>query len=131
MGYDTLYPVPYEGGTIRRSLREGRVFLSRRSLICDEHPGALWVKSHHVGGQLRELAEKGKLRPRRADWFRLCLLCNVPLRKATGDISMENVPDHVLHHKGSGIRWCPACHRLFWPGTHQENMIRQLEKWGF
>jgi uncharacterized protein len=131
MGYDTHYQLSYEEETIQRSIQEGRVFLSRRARILEEHPGALWVHSHHVGAQLRELVERAVLRPTRAEWFRRCLVCNVLLRKAAGEISMESVPDYVLHYKGSDIRWCPACRRLFWAGTHRENMIRQLEKWGF
>jgi uncharacterized protein with PIN domain len=131
MGYDARYQMSYEEETIRSSVQEGRIFLSRRAQISKEHPGAIWMHSHHVGEQLRELVERGVLRPRRTEWFRRCLVCNVPLRKAAGEISMESVPDYVLHHQISDIRWCPACRRLFWAGTHRENMIRQLEKWGF
>jgi uncharacterized protein with PIN domain len=131
MGYDTHYQMSYEEETIRSSVQEGRILLSRRARISEEHPGAIWVHSHHVGEQLRELVERDVLRPRRTEWFRRCLVCNVPLRKAASEISMESVPDYVLHHKISELRCCPACRRLFWAGTHRENMIRQLEKWGF
>jgi hypothetical protein len=131
MGHDTYYQVSYEEEAIQKSIQEGRVFLSRRARISEEHTGALRVHSAHVGQQLRELVERDVLTLNRAEWFRICLVCNVPLRKAAGEISMESVPDYVLHHKSSDIRWCPACRRLFWAGTHRENMIRQLEKWGF
>ena len=131
MGYDTHYQMSYEEESIRRSVQEGRILLSRRARISDKHPGAIWVHSHHVGEQIRELAQAGVLKPRRTEWFRRCLVCNVPLRKAAGEISMESVPDYVLHHQISDIHWCPACRRLFWAGTHKENMIRQLEIWGF
>jgi uncharacterized protein with PIN domain len=130
MGYDAHHQMSYEQATIQRSIQEGRVFLSRRARISEEHPDAIWLRSDHVGEQLRELVGRDVLRPYRADWFRRCLVCNVPLRKAPGEISMESVPDYILHHKNSDIRWCPACRRLFWAGTHRENMIRQLEKWG-
>jgi uncharacterized protein with PIN domain len=131
MGYDTDYQMFYEEESIRRSIQEGRVFLSRRARISEVHPGVIWVHSDAVGEQLRELVARDVLRPSRTEWFRRCLVCNVLLRKAAGEISMESVPDYVLHHQMSDIRWCPACHRLFWAGTHRENMILQLEKWGF
>ena len=131
LGYDTDFQAFYEEETVRRSIREGRIFLSRRARISEEHLGAIWIRSHHVGEQLRELAEGGILTPNRTEWFCRCVLCNVLLRKAADDISMESVPDHVLHHQTWDISWCPVCRRLFWPGTHKENMIRQLEKWGF
>lgn len=131
LGYDTDYQRFYEEETIRRSIREGRIFLSRRARISEARPGALWVRSHQVGEQLRELAERDLLRSNRTEWFCRCILCNVPLRKAADDISMESVPDYVLQHQISDIRWCPGCRRLFWAGTHRENMIRQLERWGF
>ncbi len=58
MGYDTHYQMSYEEETIRRSVQEGRILLSRRARISDKHPGAIWVHSHHVGEQIRELARK-------------------------------------------------------------------------
>jgi hypothetical protein len=131
MGYDTYYQMTYEEEAVRRSLEEGRIFLSRRAQISERYPGAVWVRSDQVGEQLRELVERGLLKPHPSNWFRRCLACNVPLKKATGEISMGSVPDHVLHHQTSDIHWCPTCHRLFWAGTHKQRMIRQLEEWGF
>jgi uncharacterized protein with PIN domain len=49
MGYDTHYQMSYEEETIRRSVQEGRILLSRRARISEEHPGAIWMHSHHVG----------------------------------------------------------------------------------
>lgn len=131
MGYDTHHQMSHDEEAVLEAIQEGRVFLSCRAGISDEHPGIVRVLSHRVGEQLRELVERKVLSPRRTEWFQRCLICNVPLRKAAGEISMESVPDYVLHHESSDIRWCPACRRLFWAGTHKENMIRQLEKWGF
>lgn len=131
MDYDTYYQRSLEEETLRRSIEEGRIFLSRRAQISKQVPGAIWILSNHVGEQLRELAQKGILWPHRSKWFRRCIVCNVPLRKAAGEISMESVPDYVLQHKILDISWCPVCHRLFWAGTHREKMTRQLEEWGF
>jgi hypothetical protein len=39
------------------SLEEGRIFLSRRARISEAVPGAVWC-AHHVGEQLRKLAEE-------------------------------------------------------------------------
>jgi hypothetical protein len=54
----------------------------------------------------------------------------VPLRQATRESARSSVPDFVYHENPSGIRRCPECGRFFWPGTHRDRMLRQLEDWG-
>ncbi len=131
LGYDTVYQSSCEQGTVRRSIEEGRILLSRRALILGHYPGAIRLSSYYVGEQLHELVKRRVIESSPSKWFRRCLICNVPLRKAVGEISMESVPDYVLLHKISEIHWCPSCRRIFWAGTHREKMLRQLEKWGF
>ncbi len=131
MGYDTHYQSFYDEETLERLTREGRIFLSRRTGIPERYSGAVRIYSDHVAEQLHELVQCGILKPDHSRWFRRCLVCNVPLQDTSSPLSVESVPDYILQQGGSDIRSCPVCCRLFWAGTHRENMIRQLEKWGF
>ncbi len=131
MGYDTHYQSFYDDEAVVRLTKEGRIFLSRRTSVLERYSGAIRIYSDHVGEQLRELVHSGILKPDHSRWFRRCLVCNAPLQDTPPLLSMESVPDYILQQGGANIRSCPACRRLFWAGTHRENMIRQLERWGF
>ena len=94
------------------------------------HPGAILIRSDHVGEQLNELKSIGCLKSDRLRFFTRCLLCNVPLKEANPEAARSSLPDYVFQENLSAIRFCPECGRFFWPGTHRDRMLRQLEDWG-
>jgi uncharacterized protein with PIN domain len=130
MGYDTLYRTSCTRDGLEEQLSGGRMLLSRRRKTLREHPFSLFILSGHVGEQLRQMREAGLLRPDRSRWLTRCLRCNVSLEKADPRAARENVPDHVFTCHGDEIRLCPTCNRFYWPGSHRERMLRQLEEWG-
>ena len=131
LGYDTLYQPYYRKGAIERLVCEGRRLLSRHKETIERYTNASLIRSNHVKDQLYEMKNRGELTRERSKWFTRCLICNTPLKKADAHTARENVPEHVFYQNIANIRVCPSCGRYFWPGTHRERMIRQLEEWGF
>ena len=131
MGYDAEHQALIQSEEIERTLKEGRILLSRRTKAASDFPEILLIRSDHVGEQLREVREAGYLLTGRSGWFSRCLVCNVPL--ITPDIAeaREHIPEYVYYEKASAVRYCPSCQRYFWPGSHRERMARQLTAWGF
>jgi uncharacterized protein with PIN domain len=130
MGYDTYYQPFYKEGIIGQLIHDGRRLLSRRKAITEQYQNALLILSDHVNEQLQEIKQGGNLTPDRSNWFSRCLICNVRLKEAEAEKARESVPEYVLYENLAGIRFCPSCSRYFWPGSHRERMIRQLEEWG-
>ena len=131
MGYDTVYQVRYGPGRIQALSHEGRVLLTRDTRSARTHETAVFILSDHVKDQLRQLKEEGCLDLDRRQMFTRCTACNEPLREASVEAAMENVPEYVFSEHLTGIRFCPACRRFFWPGSHRKRMVAQLEEWGF
>jgi len=131
MGYDTHYQSYYQKRDIELLIQEGRTLLSRHKKTTDRYPEALLVLSDHIEEQLLEVQKGFQLVPNRLQWFTRCLICNVLLKKTQIDHFRIDVPDYVLYANRSQIRFCPSCGRYFWPGSHRERMIRQLENWGY
>ena len=131
MGYDTHYQSFYKKEAIGPLVQDGRALLSRHKMTMARYPGALLILSDHVEGQLHEIRNGFQLEPDRLRWFTRCLICNVLLKKTQVEHLRLNVPDYVLYENLAQIRFCPSCGRHFWPGSHRERMIRQLENWGF
>lgn len=130
LGYDTLYQPFYKQGVIGASVREGRKLLSRHRPTVNQYANSMLIRSDRVKDQLYEMKNAGTIISERSKWFSRCLLCNVPLEEADGMDARENVPEYVFYQSASGIRFCPSCRRYFWPGSHRERMVRQLEDWG-
>ncbi len=65
------------------------------------------------------------------DWlhapFTRCLVDNAPLRAASA-ADATRVPAQA-RAAGGPIRACPACGRVYWPGSHVRRMAARLERW--
>ena len=59
--------------------------------------------------------------------FSRCLLCNAPVEPATAEQVRSRVPAYVLETQGE-FRRCAACDKLYWPGTHWQNVIERLRE---
>lgn len=130
MGHDTYYQSSYPEGSMNALTGEGRRLLTRTSSLLGVFPDALIVHSNRIQGQIQEALRGLDLPWDRSKWFTRCLRCNVPLEVVSPDDRLENVPDYVLYENPTGIRRCGRCHRYYWPGSHRQRMLRQLEEWG-
>jgi hypothetical protein len=58
--------------------------------------------------------------------FSLCLECNRVLVARDKEEVKNLVPDRVFETQTQYTQ-CPACHRIYWPGTHWEAMGKKLQ----
>jgi uncharacterized protein with PIN domain len=130
MGYDVVYQRSYREEDLVRLMAGGRRLLSRRVEAQAHHPGVLFLRSDQVGDQLKELKSLGALKLDQSRFFTRCLLCNEALKEADPEAAKSSLPEYVFHENPSGILYCPGCGRFFWPGTHRDRMLKQLEDWG-
>ena len=133
LGYDaTISPGLDDSGLVRKALAEGRTLLTkdthlvRRGSIVRGVLRALLIRDDEVGEQLRQVVAELKLDiPGKS--FSRCLRCNVDLEPAPREQVQERVPPYVYRNQQSFTR-CPACQRIYWPGTHWRNMMAELAR---
>ncbi len=130
LGYDAVCRRIFDQ-TPPSCLEEGRILLTRHKKRSERLKGALFINENRVGKQLAELRRKLGMAPNRSQWFSRCLLCNSPLEGPSEEQIRANVPDYVCQTNLANIRFCPACGRFYWPGTHRKRMQEQLLQWGF
>ncbi|GBD42847.1 hypothetical protein HRbin40_00303 [bacterium HR40] len=111
-------------GLLARARREGRLLLT-----CDRRLDGRAVAILHLPMAPLEVQARELARQARVDWcrapFTRCLVDNAPLRPAdAGD--MRRVPEPAARLPGP-FRSCPACGRVFWPGSHVRRMRARLE----
>ncbi len=98
-------------------LTRDRELLKRRSITH-----GCYVRTLRPREQLREVFERLDL-ARSAQPFRLCLMCNAPLRRIAKDEVGTRAPDGVLERHNQFVT-CDVCRRVFWEGTHWQTHAR-------
>ena len=132
MGYDTLL---FDGDDDWRmiiiALEEGRVVITKdtqivqRGVITSGRLKAILITSDKSEQQIQQVVETLNLdyqyRP-----FSLCLECNQLLVEKSREEVEDRVPPYVFQTQSQFVE-CPACHRIFWKGTHWKAMTKKLQ----
>ncbi|HEY77632.1 MAG TPA: hypothetical protein G4O09_00780 [Dehalococcoidia bacterium] len=132
MGYDTRF---FNGGNdaqmVREALDEDRVILTRdtqivkRRVVTTGQLKVVLVSSDDPRQQMRQVIASLKLGL--MDPFSVCLECNRPLEERSPSQVKDLVPPYVFQTQREYME-CPACHRIYWRGTHWQAMTRQLRE---
>jgi len=129
LGFDALYTNKAEDrDLLLLARRDSRVLLTKDHELLRSAAGLprLFVESDSWPEQLIQVLDafklKGKARPHSR-----CLACNVGLRRIPKKSARNLVPPFVFA-RASSFAVCPACGRIFWPGTHFRDMDRTIDR---
>ena len=133
MGYDTaFFNGSDDSSMIRIALNQDRVILTRdtqimkRGVITTGRLKAILIDSAEPERQMHQVIETLNLNCQFSP-FTLCLECNQPLEERSKQEVQDRVPPYVFQTQSHYME-CPACHRIYWKGTHWQAMLRKLEK---
>jgi len=133
MGYDTLFFTGNDDWEmVMTALAEGRVILTRdtqimrRGVVASGRLKAVLIQNEDPEQQMRQVVEALNL-DCQSKLFTICLECNQPLAEKSKQQVKDRVPPYIFQTQSQYVE-CPACHRIYWRGTHWQAMIRKLEK---
>ncbi|NLE35862.1 MAG: hypothetical protein GX622_12230, partial [Bacteroidales bacterium] len=111
---------------IEVAIREGRVILTRDRLLLKRATRATGylVRSQYHEEQLREVFEEFGLK-NQVKLFSRCIACNTLLE----EVRKEDIADRLLADTRTyydSFRRCPGCDRIYWEGSHYDNMKKSL-----
>jgi uncharacterized protein with PIN domain len=128
-GYDCLYlgTEPEDAELARIAAEDGRWLLTRDRELAAAGPRTQLVQSATLETQLAEiLTRHGLPEPTDLDEAR-CGECNGVLDDVDSDDVSEVVPPYVLE-TADRFRRCAGCGRVYWPGTHGEQIHVRLAR---
>jgi len=132
IGYDTLlFKQKDDGQMIKIALSENRVILTKdtqfmkRRLVTNGKLKTIHIKQDDPKLQVQEVVKTLNLNYRFKP-FSLCLECNRALIARDKEEVKNLVPAHVVETQTQYTQ-CPACHRIYWPGTHWQAMVNKLQ----
>jgi uncharacterized protein with PIN domain len=133
IGYDTLFFTGDDDWQmIITALNEGRVILTRDTeimrigVVASGRLRAVLIRSDEPEEQIRQVVDAFDL-DCKSGLFTLCLECNTVLEERTKQQVKEHVPPYVFKTQEE-YKECPTCRRIYWKGTHWQEMNKKLEK---
>jgi len=133
MGYDALFfDAEDDSNMIATALTEGRVILTRdtqimkRRVITTGRLKAILINSDKPEQQMQQVISTLNLDCQYKP-FTICLECNQLLEERSKQEVEDMVPPYVFQTQSQFME-CPACHRIYWRGTHWQAMTRRLDK---
>ena len=126
LGFDVLYSNKYEDDEIIPiSDTEGRLILTRDVQLAARRPGtqSLFIESGDYKEQVRQVVQSLNLKEFKA--LSRCLECNARLEGVDKEAAFDRVPPFVYLTQERFAR-CPNCDRIYWRGTHTQEMLKQI-----
>ncbi len=116
---------------VERAVAEDRLILTRDRRLVQRRLARnhLLIRSEVVEEQVRQVLDELGIRPDSGRLLGRCLRCNVATEPIAAEEARNRVPPWIAHTHDE-YRICPACGRIYWPGTHVERMKRRLERMG-
>ncbi len=131
LGHDAAYARDGDDAALlERAAGEERILLTRDKELADRTDSAVLIESTELEEQLRRVVAACGVALREDAMLTRCTLCNREVVSVDKAAVEDMVPDHAYRTHERFWR-CPSCGRVYWKGTHWDNMrrfIRRLQK---
>jgi len=126
LGLDVVYSNAFtDDEIIRIAKSENRIILTRDTRLLSRLIGSpyVFIESDHYKEQVQQVVRTFDLKEFRV--FSRCLECNTLLQDVDREAVFEKIPPYVyLTQERFAI--CPTCDRVYWHGTHADEMLKRL-----
>jgi len=128
LGFDTKYSKDFEDEEILKiAEEENRVVLTRDKLLANKAKKAVYINERSLDEQIKKVLNELKINVDEEKILTRCILCNVKVEKIEKEKVKGKVPSHVFeNHDEFWI--CPNCQRIYWAGTHWQNMEEKIKE---
>jgi uncharacterized protein with PIN domain len=127
LGFDVAYGNRADDRELLRTARrERRVLLTRDHGLLESAKNirAVFIESDDWRSQIVQVLDALELR-RRTRPFTRCIACNVRLKRLSR-ADARNLVAPFVYERAASFAICPECGRVYWPGTHFNDMDDRL-----
>ena len=129
LGYDTAFDSAIsDARLLAEMLKENRFVLTRDNYLAKriEPERHMLITDNNPERQLQMVIEKLGLIIDKKGLFTICLECNRTCRQVTADDVADKVFPYTVKTQDKFTE-CPDCGRIYWRGSHYEDMIKKLQ----
>jgi uncharacterized protein with PIN domain len=127
LGFDVLYSNKYDDDEILRIAEaENRIILTRDTGLAARagNSRCLFIENDNYREQIQQVLRWFGLKDFAV--FSRCLECNNLLEDVDKEVVFNDVPPYVYLTQDRFAR-CPSCRRIYWHGTHADEMLKRLQ----
>lgn len=129
LGFDAVFFSKIEDSELLAlAEKEGRILLSRDNALLEKSNDirTLFIQSEDWNEQIEQVLDEFELwqdiRP-----YSRCIECNAELKDLPKDRA-RNLVTPFVYEKADAFAICPSCGRIFWKGTHHQDMEVKVEE---
>ena len=128
LGYDTKYVKNMDDDEIASiAIDEGRILITRDKNLAKKVKNSIYLENNGLENQLKKIIKILNLKIDENKILTRCIICNEKIVEIEKKKVKGRVPPHVYEtHEKFFI--CPKCHRIYWIGTHFDNMRKFIDK---
>mgnify|MGYP001051706879 FL=1 len=129
LGFDTLYFSKIEDSELLAlAQKEGRTLLSRDNALLQKSRRirTLFIESEDWSSQLKQVLDGFSLWKEVSPYSR-CIECNFELKNLPKR-QAKNLVTPFVYEKAKSFALCPQCGRIFWKGTHHQDMEHKIKE---
>jgi uncharacterized protein with PIN domain len=129
LGFDAVFFSKIEDSELLiLAHKEGRILLTRDNGLLEKSRDiqTLFIGSEDWNEQVEQVLDKYKLWQNIQPYSR-CIECNVKLKELPKSRARNLVTPFVFE-KAEAFAICPSCGRIFWKGTHHEDMEYKIDE---
>ena len=124
LGFDTTYYNNItEYNIVTAALQENRIVLTRKTVfpLTNKNIPVLFILDNNLKNQLRQVFSHFKINKDMISPFSRCISCNNELSPLEKELAEGKVADYVFNTTDT-FTTCLSCEKIYWPGTHLQNM---------
>lgn len=132
-GFDTTYANSEidDDEILKISKKENRILLTRDKNLTNrarrENIKTIKITSTEIDKQIKTAIEDRKIDT--AKILSRCIICNSIVEEIKKEAVKDKIPKRIFENI-SKYWFCPKCNKIYWKGSHYENMIEKIKNLG-
>lgn len=129
LGFDAVFFSKIEDSELLiLAQKEGRILLTRDNGLIEKSSNiqTLFIESENWNAQVEQVLDEYELWQYIQPYSR-CIECNVRL-KSLPKSRARNLVTPFVFAQANAFAICPTCGRIFWKGTHHEDMEGKIDE---
>ncbi|MFH1379322.1 MAG: Mut7-C RNAse domain-containing protein [bacterium] len=131
LGFDaSYYPEPYSRKICYTSIIEKRIILTRNKRVSPKRSfKVMHINYDLIQDQIKQVVSEYKLTLYKNRLFSRCSYCNQQVQETSKSKLIDIIPEYV-YNTNDRFSQCPACKKIYWPGTHEKLLCAHLANLG-
>jgi uncharacterized protein with PIN domain len=127
LGFDTIYHRDFKKSMPEKMCKHEIYLAQSQSIDNKEIEKIIHFEPGSVAAQLKYIMAACGIQRENIRPFSRCIICNQVTQRIDKTVIRGKIPDYVWETHEL-FRECPACRRIYWPGTHAEKINKTIQE---